>query len=62
MNLTSLPRTLLAALAVTGAFLGFAGPAQAAPATAGAVATIAPLDGPEPVELDEQGLPDLLED
>ncbi|MGW8761446.1 hypothetical protein ACWGN5_02970 [Streptomyces sp. NPDC055815] len=62
MNLTALPRTLLAGLAVAGAFLGFAGPAQAATATAGAVATVAPMDGPEPVELDERGLPDLLED
>ncbi|MER7952594.1 hypothetical protein ABTY59_34900 [Streptomyces sp. NPDC096079] len=62
MNLTALPRTLLAALAVTGAFLGFAGPAQATTATAGAVAAVAPMDGPEPVELDELGLPDLLED
>ncbi|MER5203195.1 hypothetical protein [Streptomyces sp. NPDC002825] len=62
MNLTTLPRTLLAGLAVTGAFLGFAGPAQAAPATAGATAVVAPVDGPEPVEFDELGRPDLTED
>ncbi|MGW4702733.1 hypothetical protein [Streptomyces sp. NPDC004285] len=61
MNLTTIPRTLVAALAVAGALLGFAGPAQAA-ATAGAVTAVAPMDGPEPVELDELGLPDLLED
>ncbi|WP_225802375.1 hypothetical protein [Streptomyces sp. NK15101] len=60
MNLTTIPRTLVAALALSGAFLGFAGTAQAA--TAGAVAAVAPMDGPEPVELDELGLPDLLED
>ncbi|MFF8379957.1 hypothetical protein ACF07V_27940 [Streptomyces sp. NPDC015661] len=62
MNLTALPRTLVAALAVTGALLGFADAAQAATTTAGAVAAVAPMDGPEPVELDELGLPDLLED
>ncbi|MFI2737971.1 hypothetical protein [Streptomyces sp. NPDC018711] len=62
MNPTALPRTLLAALAVTGALLGFAGTAQAASATAGAVSAVAPTDGPEPIELDELGLPDLLED
>ncbi|WP_426362803.1 hypothetical protein [Streptomyces sp. E-08] len=61
MNLSTIPRTLVAALAVAGAFLGLAGTAQAA-ATAGAVTTVAPVDGPEPVELDEPGLSDLLED
>ncbi|SED82658.1 hypothetical protein [Streptomyces sp. TLI_105] len=69
MNLTTTARTLLAALAVTGAFLGSAGAAHAAgaasapvSATAGAVTATAPMDGPEPVELDELGLPDLQED
>ncbi|GGS97611.1 hypothetical protein GCM10010222_44130 [Streptomyces tanashiensis] len=60
MNLTTISRTLVAALALGGAFLGFAGPAQAA--SAGAVSAVAPMDGPEPVELDELGLPDVLED
>ncbi|MFI1656997.1 hypothetical protein ACH4ZU_19130 [Streptomyces sp. NPDC020472] len=69
MNLTTTARTLFAALALTGAFLGSAGAAHAAgavsapaSATAGAVTAVAPTDGPEPVELDELGLPNLLED
>ncbi|MEU0400055.1 hypothetical protein ABZ318_07365 [Streptomyces sp. NPDC006197] len=64
MNLTT-TRTLLAALAVTGALLGSTGAAHAAgalSAPASAVTAVAPMDGPEPVELDELGLPDLLED
>ncbi|MFI1716795.1 hypothetical protein ACIGW4_05790 [Streptomyces sp. NPDC053513] len=53
---------------MTGALLGSAGAAHAAgalsapaSAAAGAVTAVAPTDGPEPVEFDEPGLPDLLE-
>ncbi|MFJ7064664.1 hypothetical protein [Streptomyces sp. NPDC101115] len=60
MNLTTASRALVTAVALAGGVLGFAATAQAAPATATAVA--AHEDGPEPVELNELGLPDLLED
>ncbi|MFD0370625.1 hypothetical protein [Streptomyces sp. NPDC059071] len=61
MNLTTTTRSLVAAVALAGGVLGFAAAtAQAAPASATAVAHAE--DGPEPVELNELGLPDLLED
>ncbi|MFF8598796.1 hypothetical protein ACF065_07790 [Streptomyces sp. NPDC015232] len=66
MNLTTTSRGLLAALALAGGLLALTGtaahaaPVMTAPAlTAQAVALD---DGPEPVELNELGLPDLLED
>ncbi|MFI8961552.1 hypothetical protein ACIGO8_05500 [Streptomyces sp. NPDC053493] len=69
MNLSTTSRALVAALALTGAVLGFAATAVAAPAApagsaavAVAVAVAHEHEGPEPVELNEQGQPDLQED
>lgn len=65
MNLTTTSRGLVAAVALTAGLLALGGTATAhaaSTATATAVAAVSHEDGPEPVELDELGLPDLLED
>ncbi|MEV5968553.1 hypothetical protein [Streptomyces sp. NPDC051921] len=62
MNLTTTSRALVAALALTGGLLGFASAAQAATPGAAAANAVTLEDGPEPLELDEEGLVDLLED
>ncbi|MFC8505012.1 hypothetical protein ACFU3J_00565 [Streptomyces sp. NPDC057411] len=65
MNLSTIPRVLVSALALAGAAVGFAAqtaqPAQAAPASAEATATVQ-ADEPEPVEIGEDGKPDHTED
>ncbi|WP_370414303.1 hypothetical protein [Streptomyces fradiae] len=63
MNLTTTSRGLVAALALTTGLLAFGGTATAYAATPATTATAVVLeDGPEPVELNELGLPDLLDD
>ncbi|MFI8826980.1 hypothetical protein [Streptomyces sp. NPDC053431] len=62
MNLSTTSRALLAALALTGAVAGFASAAQAATPAAATASAVAHEEGPEPVELNEAGLPDLQED
>ncbi|GAA2787082.1 hypothetical protein [Streptomyces showdoensis] len=64
MNLTTLPRVLVSALALTGAALGFAAQtAQAtAPESADASVTHRVAEDPEPVEVGEDGRADLSED
>ncbi|MER8042149.1 hypothetical protein [Streptomyces sp. NPDC094032] len=66
MNLTTIPRVLVSALTLTGAALGFAAQtAQAAPEAAdasGSVVTHHFADGPEPIEIGEDGKADLTED
>ncbi|MFI8518871.1 hypothetical protein ACIGEZ_13740 [Streptomyces sp. NPDC085481] len=62
MNLTTTPRALVAALAVAGAALGFASAAEAAPTVETSATTLAHAADQEPVELNEDGHPDLGED
>ncbi|MCX2180973.1 hypothetical protein KV205_10575 [Streptomyces sp. SKN60] len=60
MNLTTTSRGLVAALALTAGLLAFGGTATAYAATTATAVVLE--DGPEPVELNELGLPDLLDD
>lgn len=64
MNLTTTSRGLVAAVALTAGLLALGGTATAHAASTATATTVAVSheDGPEPVELDELGLPDLLED
>ncbi|MEU8757971.1 hypothetical protein [Streptomyces sp. NPDC048659] len=66
MNLSTIPRAFAAALALAGAAFGFAAPAAqaAAPAADASASAVTQhlADGPEPVEVGEDGKADLTED
>ncbi|MEU6980304.1 MULTISPECIES: hypothetical protein [unclassified Streptomyces] len=69
MNLTTIARAIAAAVTLTGAAFGLAAQSAHAttPATPAADASAAAVthhvaDGPEPVEVGEDGKPDLTED